>query len=1224
MILINQVTNSVSGWNAGERIYEKWAGKTLTELAPVNAVSAVYNNERIERCSFDSVIIKDEEQVLFVCVDFGGSGDIFDLFLDAGELLYFGIFSNTGSKLLDKTGITDLIFPKLPTGIPTASTDTGGTNFGFNVNNQVGNNIPIPVVYGKRRVGGVVAQLYTRFNSFGDEVLHCVMVVSEGPIQAIGQYTSDQDDLTGENVPDSLKFDDLFAKDLDDVTVALRIGSSTQTVMKGFEEQTTRYEHNFTLEQNKNFIWTTQDRVHSLDLNINFPQGLRYTDPKNGKTSSESIFLTIETFSEDGSRLIQSEPFIYARNKSGNFGITKTIEMPSYGKYQVKVRRTNREDYLDKQNHQDMAVISAINENRKFGIAHRDRALIGIRVVASQQLSGGLPEISVIAKGRKVYNPFTDTTEWTRNRALICLDWMTNKYGLGGKIDITDVNLDAFEEWYDDCDELIDPWTDAPATSTPESDSANTSSASPVITGTWTSTTKWGSWVAEVTARSAGVSVTVRYRFTPDDDSPGTVEDYTIVHSSTSAAAIAYGISASCDNLAVWVVGDKWTFRVLKEPRYRCDVIVDGVNSAYSVMVELAKSGRANIFPVGSLWSVDLQKRKAVLGGLFAENSNVVGSGISVSIDSLLSRNNIVEVDFVDAERDYEQDKVTVEIEGLNESSLEPSTLTASLLGVTRRTEAARTADFFKRIQMYQRENASFSAGVEAITLVPGQVFKANIPNKVKSYTGRVIAQTVSTVTLDQAVSLKANKIYTFSERTKDDGIVETNFTVGSDVTTQTISVAPQDVDSSFNPFMIGVKGQEGKLYLCNSIRPSGDNENRSITGALYTDYIYGDDAPPRAFSFITEDLGDAPANVTDLAVVETVASNKSTLTISWTASVGAPAAISYNVYKRIAGGSFVFVGNTDDTTISTVEVLDTGIVVGFAVQPVSLAGATLPIASVSSVSYAIRRKGNVLIVYPGNVPTFTLTPGSGNNATLSWGTVSDVDGYEIRVGGWLGGIPIYRSTGTSFAIKLNNVPVQYYIRAFNVVSGERFYSPDFKLITTTPTTLSGYTVEKYDELIDFSVGGVFQNCTPIEWTEFDSAYSVLQLSQEAAMRYETDVIDLGSGGATHISVDVRCSSYYISNADDLNFDMDHFSFDGEINADYLDIKVFALVSDNGTTFSTAAITSSLNDNIITSSGRRYFKFAVQIGLKSQTGQPDLLPVLGQIRQLRIALHRNA
>jgi hypothetical protein len=1217
MLLIKHIHNSVSGFKQSDIILEKWAGLTLAELAPKQCCGAIYQNHAypIDGKEFYELIPADETQVVFLTLDQGGGDDQAAIIsILTGDFLGFLYYS--GGREAVGT-FFNFLSPKLPGG-PSPTTGTGGANFGYNINNQTGNNIPLPVVYGKLRVGGVVAQLYTRFNGDGDEVLHYVLVLSEGPIQAIGQYTSDRNNLTGTNVPDSLKFDDLQGVDLDDLNVSLRLGSSSQTVMPGFESQITRYTQNFTLEQNKNFVWKTQERCHSLDLNISFPQGLRYTDPKNGKTSRESIFLTIEVFSEDGSRLITTEQFTYSRNKSGFFGTTKTVSFPNYGKYLVRVRRTNAEDYLDKQNHQDQAVLSAVNEVRNFAIAHRNRALMGITVVASQQLNGGLPRTSVVIKGRKV-----DGT-WTRNNSLCLQDWLKNvRYSLGSKVSATDLDAIAFTAFQEQSDELIDPWTGAPACSTPESDGANTSTAAPVITGTWTSTTRFGGFTAEVTARTPGTSVTIRYRFTPDDDSAGSVEDFTITHNSGSPSVIAYGISAQIDHLATFVVGDKWTFRVLKEPRHRCDLVIDGRNSAYSVALEMAKSARANLYPVGSLFTIDLLTQKAVLGGLYVEGGNMERDTLSVSVESLLNRSNVIEVDYVDAENDYEQNKVTVEIDSLVTSNVEPTVLNASLIGVTRKTEAARYADFLKRVENNQRESVTFRSGIDAIALFPGQVFKASVPNRLNSKTGRIISSVASTsVVLDQEITFYPNTIYVFVERAQDDSIVQTEFDVPSQTTTNTINVAPADADSTGNIFVVGEKDVESKLYICTGVRSEGSSESRTISGVIYSDYIYGDDAPPRAFSFVTPDVGNAPANVTDLAVVETVADNRSTLTVSWTASAGAPAAASYNVYMREAGGSYVLIDSVTGTSASTVQILETGSVVNFAIQPVSAIGASNVLSSVSNISYVIRRKGNTLIVFPGNVTNLVITPGSGNNATLSWSAVSGVTGYEVRIGGWLGGIVLSSGTSTSRAIKLNNCAQIYHVRAYNTIGGERFYSPEDTNVTSTPTTLTGYTVEKSNQLYDFASEGTFQNCTALDWISAQSTSSVLQLSQDAPLRWETPVVDLGSGAATHVSLDARCASYYISNSDDLTFDMDHFSFDGEINADYFTIKYFLLVSDNGVAYSSSLISDRMNEDIITFSSRRYFKVAVEISLKNQTGQADLRPVLGQIRQLRLALHR--
>ena len=74
-------------------------------------------------------------------------------------------------------------------------------------------------------------------------------------------------------------------------------------------------------------------------------------------------------------------------------------------------------------------------DNKLLGVAY-----IYIRLKYNQDKFSGLPNISALIKGRKVYNPTTGLTEWTQNPALCIRDYLVDdKYGLGENPDNIDI-----------------------------------------------------------------------------------------------------------------------------------------------------------------------------------------------------------------------------------------------------------------------------------------------------------------------------------------------------------------------------------------------------------------------------------------------------------------------------------------------------------------------------------------------------------------------------------------------------------------------------------------------------------------------------------------------------------------------------------------------------------------------------------------------------------------
>jgi hypothetical protein len=83
---------------------------------------------------------------------------------------------------------------------------------------------------------------------------------------------------------------------------------------------------------------------------------------------------------------------------------------------------------------QTTADSSLVSASSKWTSAHilKDTAYLYIRLeYDAEQFANGLPNISCIIRGKKVYNPTTSTTAWSQNPALIVRDYLLDtKYGL--------------------------------------------------------------------------------------------------------------------------------------------------------------------------------------------------------------------------------------------------------------------------------------------------------------------------------------------------------------------------------------------------------------------------------------------------------------------------------------------------------------------------------------------------------------------------------------------------------------------------------------------------------------------------------------------------------------------------------------------------------------------------------------------------------------------------
>ena len=97
-------------------------------------------------------------------------------------------------------------------------------------------------------------------------------------------------------------------------------------------------------------------------------------------------------------------------------------------------------------------------EHRLRGLAY-----IVLRLEYDPEVFRGVPTITTIIRGRKVYDPRTATTAYSDNPALCLLDYLTNaRFGKG--LSLNDLNLTAFSQAANDCDASVSKYTGASGT----------------------------------------------------------------------------------------------------------------------------------------------------------------------------------------------------------------------------------------------------------------------------------------------------------------------------------------------------------------------------------------------------------------------------------------------------------------------------------------------------------------------------------------------------------------------------------------------------------------------------------------------------------------------------------------------------------------------------------------------------------------------------------------
>jgi predicted phage tail protein len=152
--------------------------------------------------------------------------------------------------------------------------------------------------------------------------------------------------------------------------------------------------------------------------------------------------------------------------KGGRYGAISDID---YG--DVRVFESTEQDwvYIDAYKGSDGQGVSTIldSSGTKWTSNHKlsGVAYLGIRLRWDKDIFSGIPEITCLVKGKKVYDPRTLTTAWSDNPALCLRDYLTNnRYGKG--LPTSAIDNVKFNAAANDCDTFtVTPYAGAPSTS---------------------------------------------------------------------------------------------------------------------------------------------------------------------------------------------------------------------------------------------------------------------------------------------------------------------------------------------------------------------------------------------------------------------------------------------------------------------------------------------------------------------------------------------------------------------------------------------------------------------------------------------------------------------------------------------------------------------------------------------------------------------------------------
>jgi len=928
--------------------------------------------------------------------------------------------------------------PKMPDfNLGSSGIDEGSPTYGWDgvqTIQEVG--VPVAVVYGEHRVGGNIINQFL-WEDGDKHYLNVLLAICEGEIESA----------------ESIELNNNPIDNFEGVTVSKRFGTNYQSMIPNFEDLHNVYPVSANLTQNNPYIYTTVDAdVEAFEIHLRLNNGLYQQNSSSGDIQSWSVTYRVEYKEHSAGTYIDlGETAISAQSRSSVRRIFRKDGLTP-GQYDIRITRTSEDSSLQPLKQGDLLLFQ-IDEIKTDDLSYPNTALLGLQLLATDQLSGSMPNITSIVKGRKV--PVPDVRNGTDP-----VDW--DDYYWDG----ADYRLLV--------DDTLLSWD--------------------------------------------GVSFAQRYSANP----VWCLRDFII----NSRFGLGEFISSeNLDHASLLEMSQYCEERVPDgqggyEKRFRMDVVIDSNNKALDVLIQLCATFNAMpVYSAGGLaFKIDRPTTPTQLFGM----GSIVKDTFAQSWKTLKEVPNVIEVQFTDKEKNYQQETVAYIDEELLASG-EPMRKSQIRLFTTRASYAIRAARYALKVARYINRSVSFKAGIDAVACQAGDIISISHDVPQWGFSGRVQeGSTAVLVKLDREMVIEDGKSYKIQVRFADDTIEESLITSPTGTHTEVSCEAfPQD-PQAFDVYAIGETNKVKKDFRVVSIQREGKSEVQ-ISALEYNEAVYDDSdiiLPQNNYSSLSSEI---PA-VSNLSLTESLV-KKTDGTIENAIDVwfDRPAYVDHFVKSYAKAKIYI----SDDDGLSwraRGETSGTNFrIIGDIVDHQTYKVKVTSLDSLNEESsLASAPESTITIVGksapPSDVPSF-LVNRNRDMLYFGWTPIPDVDvwGYELRRGlDWESAEFISLQQGTHYLTKdvKRGVGQRYWIKAIDT-SGNYSVNAKEAVVTITEIPFRNIIAEYQEQPL---WAGAMNN------TE-KAGESIVITDGVMSGTYMTPVRDFGYVASVYIGIDVIVST---------------------------------------------------------------------------------------------------
>lgn len=332
---------------------------------------------------------------------------------------------------------------------------------------------PLAVTYGAMKSGGVLLSRHI-ISDGARQYLHLLYCAGEGELQDIRNIR------INENPADNYK----------DVQIDIRLGTNDQTIIPNFADNYADQPLNYELSGG----WATHEVQGNLctgiELTVALPNGLYYSNDEGGMDST-SVTLAAECHIVGSAEAWTALPLcdstgtdafltrkdgawvrsLNAASLGGNYSgrINEATNRAIYrvyrfeglppGRYEVRVRCVHKDGNTIR--YVNRVYWTQLTQIVYDDFVHPGKALIGIRALATEQLSGNDPAVTWVQERSKLYvwNPYAKAYEEKRadNPAWACYDILHQCRRISGRYIVRGepadrLSYDMFKAWAEQCD----------------------------------------------------------------------------------------------------------------------------------------------------------------------------------------------------------------------------------------------------------------------------------------------------------------------------------------------------------------------------------------------------------------------------------------------------------------------------------------------------------------------------------------------------------------------------------------------------------------------------------------------------------------------------------------------------------------------------------------------------------------------------------------------------